>query len=131
MDQTGLASRRSGILGGAFRRRAGGGRLAAQNQIDHNFGYVLYYTTRRLSLPYVYGMELAPKGDACATKLELLTAYRAVTKSYSDTIAEVAQKIGIVSKAEYEKLNVAVLKARRLSAHALEALEAHTDEHGC
>jgi hypothetical protein len=76
-------------------------------------------------------MKLVPKKETCATKIELLAAYQIATKLYSDAIAELAQKIGIVPKAEYDDLNLAGHKARRRSANALEVLEAHTEEHGC
>ena len=74
---------------------------------------------------------LTPKQELCATKISLLAAYKAATKSYADAVAESAEKIDIVSKGEYVNLNIATHNARRLSASALEALEAHTDEHGC
>jgi len=76
-------------------------------------------------------MKLAPKQEMCATKRDLLAAYKAATKSYADSIAELAEKIDIISKGDYVNLSIAAQNARRLSASALETLEAHTDEHGC
>jgi hypothetical protein len=68
---------------------------------------------------------------ACETKRDLLTKYQEATTAYSQAVAELARKIGIVKKADYDALSAAAHRARRLSATALEALEAHTDEHGC
>ena len=76
-------------------------------------------------------MKLTPKQGVCATKIDFLAAYKAATKSYADAVAELAEKIDIVSKGDYVNLNIAIQNARRLSASALETLEAHTDEHGC
>jgi hypothetical protein len=67
----------------------------------------------------------------CDVKRQLLTAYQKATAAYSQAVAELARKIGIVSKANYNELALASQKARRLSADTLEALDAHTDEHGC
>jgi hypothetical protein len=68
---------------------------------------------------------------ACDVKRQLLTAYQKATAAYSQAVAELARKISIVSKADYNELALATQKSRRLSGDALEALEAHTDEHGC
>ena len=67
----------------------------------------------------------------CDVKRQLLTAYQKATAAYSQAVAELSRKISVVSKADYTDLSLATQKARRLSAAALEGLEAHTDEHGC
>jgi hypothetical protein len=41
------------------------------------------------------------------------------------------QKIRTLPPDEYESLTMAMAKARRLTFEALEALNAHTHEHGC
>ena len=69
--------------------------------------------------------------ETCDVKRQLLGAYQKATEAYSQAVAELARQIGIISKADYNALTLASHKARRFSADALEALEAHTDEHGC
>jgi hypothetical protein len=67
----------------------------------------------------------------CKTKSRLLTSYQKTTASYSQAVADLARKIGLVAQADYNGLAIATQKARRLSAAALEALDAHIYEHGC
>jgi hypothetical protein len=67
----------------------------------------------------------------CPTKTALLIAYQNETKRYADAVGQLEQKIGVVSRDEYERLRVASEKTRRLSLEALETLDAHSDEHGC
>ena len=70
-------------------------------------------------------------GAICPTKRRLLTAYQTATKLYSNAVADLSVLIGKTSREDYDKLNLAAQKARRSSANALEALEAHTDDHSC
>ena len=67
----------------------------------------------------------------CQTKRHLLALYQAATERYSQAVAALAQAIGAVSKKEYTALKMAALRTRLLSTDAVDALEAHTDEHGC
>jgi len=67
----------------------------------------------------------------CPTKTALLNEYGNATKLYADAVGELAQRIGIVQRDEYERLRMASEKFRRLSSNTLEALDAHTREHGC
>jgi hypothetical protein len=67
----------------------------------------------------------------CKTKRRLLSTYQKTTASYSQAVADLARKIGLVAQADYNGLAIATQKARRLSAAALEGLDAHIDEHGC
>lgn len=67
----------------------------------------------------------------CPTKTALLIAYQEATKLYADELVKLAQKIGVSPREEYESLRIIAEKARRLSLKALEALDAHTHEHGC
>jgi hypothetical protein len=69
--------------------------------------------------------------EKCQTKTDLLTKYQEATDAHAAAVAIMSKRIGISSKQEYDNLATAMHKARRLSANALEALEAHTDEHGC
>ena len=71
------------------------------------------------------------KAERCQTKTDLLAKYKEATHEYAATVAAMSKRIGVSSKQEYDNLNIATQKARRSSAKALEALEAHTDKHGC
>ena len=67
----------------------------------------------------------------CQDKRRLLADYQNATEAYASAVAELARMIGVVAQADYGVLTVATQRARRLSASAHEALEAHLDEHGC
>jgi hypothetical protein len=71
------------------------------------------------------------KAAKCLIKTDLLAKYREATDAYAASVAVMSKRIGVSSKQEYDNLNLATQKARRSSAKALEAIEAHTDEHGC
>ena len=71
------------------------------------------------------------KPPNCKIKAGLPEEYKNRAKSYSNAVAELARNIGTVSKADYDNLNLQTQKARRVAARAMEALDAHTDEHGC
>jgi ABC-type transporter Mla subunit MlaD len=67
----------------------------------------------------------------CEDKLRLLMAYQAATEAYSKAVSELATKIGVTRKAEYDKVNRAAEQARYASMDARDRLERHTAEHGC
>ena len=67
----------------------------------------------------------------CLTKTGLLTAYGNATRRYANAVGKMMQKIRTLPPDEYESLTMAMAKARRLTFEALEALNAHTHEHGC
>ena len=67
----------------------------------------------------------------CPTKTALLIAYQNSTRLYADAVGKLAQNIGVVPREEYESLRITSDKEHRLSLQALEALDAHNQEHGC
>jgi hypothetical protein len=67
----------------------------------------------------------------CPTKTTLLIAYQKATKVHADSVGKLGQIINLVSRDEYDSLRIVSEKEHRLSLKALEALDAHTHEHGC
>ena len=69
--------------------------------------------------------------ESCPTKTHLLSEWQKATEIYSKAVTHLSRKIGIVPRAEYEKLTHAAETARKHSLDAKAALEAHTKAHGC
>jgi hypothetical protein len=71
------------------------------------------------------------KEPTCETKTKLLGAHQNATEFYAKAVSELARKIGVVSRTQYEKLSLAAERARKLSFEARELFEGHIAEHGC
>jgi hypothetical protein len=69
--------------------------------------------------------------EACPTKFVLMSAWQSAAEIYSKTVAELSHKIGVLPKADYEKLSRLADEARKRSIQAQKDLEAHMAEHGC
>jgi Zn finger protein HypA/HybF involved in hydrogenase expression len=69
--------------------------------------------------------------ESCPTKTALLIAWQNAAEIYSKAVAELSRKVGVVSKAEYERLKSAAEAARQRSINAQANLEAHVESHGC
>jgi hypothetical protein len=67
----------------------------------------------------------------CPAKATLMIAYQNATKVHAESVGKLGQIIDLVSRDEYDSLRLVSEKAHRLSLTALEALDAHTEEHGC
>jgi hypothetical protein len=67
----------------------------------------------------------------CSTKTALLIEYQNALNLYADSVGKLERKIAVVSRDKYESLRIVSEKAHRNSLKALEALDAHTEEHGC
>lgn len=67
----------------------------------------------------------------CDDKSRLIQEYQRTAEFYCAAVNNLAKKIGIVQKAEYERLSAATEKARYLSADAHDRLEHHIAKHGC
>ena len=71
------------------------------------------------------------KEPTCETKTKLLVAHQNATEFYAKAVSELARKIGVVSRTQYDKLSLAAERARKLSFEARELFEGHIAEHGC
>jgi len=67
----------------------------------------------------------------CEEKTTMLLEYQRTTEVYSRALAELVQKIGVVSKAEYERLHQVTEEARHESTAKRERLDQHITEHHC
>jgi hypothetical protein len=67
----------------------------------------------------------------CEEKTALLAAWKNAANGYSRTVSELSRKLGIIPKAEYERLKSAAEAARQRSIDAQAKLDAHIQEHGC
>ena len=69
--------------------------------------------------------------ESCPTKRTLLNAWQDATETYAQAVARLANSIGKTSRPEYERLAKAAELARNASSKVKEALDEHTEEHGC
>jgi hypothetical protein len=76
-------------------------------------------------------LRAVPLPRPCEEKTYLLNEYQRATEAYSAELRELTEKIGIVGKAEYDRLNEATEKARHISADARDRLQRHIAQHGC
>ena len=76
-------------------------------------------------------LRAVPSARACEEKTRLLLEYQTTTELYSKAVAELAAKMGVVPRSEYDKLNEAAEKARHISADARDHLERHIANHHC
>ena len=65
----------------------------------------------------------------CEERLRLLLEYQRLTQAYSTTIGYMV--VTGISQAEYERLCLAIEKARQDSVDARKRLDRHIAEHGC
>jgi hypothetical protein len=72
----------------------------------------------------------APK-ESCPVKRQLFAEWQKATETYSKTVADLSKKIGVLPRAEYEKLAQSAEEARAQSLEAKAALDTHTKLHGC
>jgi hypothetical protein len=68
---------------------------------------------------------------SCAEKMRLFVVWHSAMETYSRAVAEQSQRIGIVPKAEYERLLRAAESAREHVLEAREILDVHVKGHGC
>ena len=69
--------------------------------------------------------------EPCSTKNTLLLSRQEAADAYARAVAELAEKIGVVSAPEYRMLSLAAEIARKRSQKAHTDLETHITEHGC
>ena len=73
----------------------------------------------------------AVKYANCATKTTLLLTWQIATDGYARAVSALSRRIGAMSPDEYERLHLAVEKARRSSKEARNDFQAHIDQHHC
>lgn len=69
--------------------------------------------------------------ETCPTKTVLLTAWQNAAEIYSKAVADLSRRVGVLSKAEYDRLKAVAENARKRSSEAQSNLEAHITDHGC
>ena len=74
---------------------------------------------------------MSERKESCPIKTTLLAAWQSAAQSYSKAVTELTHKIGVLSKADYERLKKAAEIARAASMQAQANLEAHVQDHGC
>jgi hypothetical protein len=68
---------------------------------------------------------------SCPTRTTLQAAWLNAMDVYSRAVAEQSQLIGMVSRAEFERLSRAAEAARQQLQEVKGILRAHTSTHGC
>jgi hypothetical protein len=68
---------------------------------------------------------------ACFEKIKLLNAYQCATESYSRSVLELSQTIGILSRPDYDALYRMTEALRYDATAAGDVLNAHVADHGC
>ena len=74
---------------------------------------------------------MGERKESCPTRTALLAAWQSAAEAYSKAVAELSGQIGVISKADYERLKQVAEDARYQSQEAQANLEAHIHEHGC
>jgi hypothetical protein len=69
--------------------------------------------------------------QVCAKKDALSVARQEAADAYAKAVADLAERMGIVSAAEYRRLSQATEIARKQSHRAHADFEKHIIEHGC
>src|SRR5581483_1205842 len=67
----------------------------------------------------------------CEEKAQLMREYQRTTELYAAAVNNLAKKMGVLLKAEYDRLNAATETARHASADARDRLQRHIAQHGC
>jgi hypothetical protein len=67
----------------------------------------------------------------CAEKHSRLRDYQKATEAYSKAVKDLANRRGITSRSDYDRLHRAAEQARHASMDALDRLEDHRLDHGC
>jgi hypothetical protein len=70
-------------------------------------------------------------GVSCAERERLARELDGARSSYSHAAETLRVRVGVIEKAEYQKLNRAVEEAWTKMENARAALDRHIDEHGC
>ena len=69
--------------------------------------------------------------ESCSEKTRCLVEWQDAMNAYSEAVAELSRRIGVVRRPEYERLSQAAEDARKIALKAKTDLDAHTRQHGC
>jgi hypothetical protein len=75
--------------------------------------------------------QYTPMKKPCATKMTLLATWQTAADVYAKAVADLSRQIGVIPKAEYDKLSHDAENARKRSLDAQANLETHIAEHDC
>jgi len=78
-----------------------------------------------------YRPPSAMSSSRCQAKARLLLASQSAVEAYSRAVRELSRTIGNASRKEFERVNLAAMRARKASVKARGDLNLHTEEHGC
>ncbi len=79
----------------------------------------------------MHAVSLNQNPKRCSEKAEWLRAYQEAVAEFSRTVSVLNDRIGVMPKAEYERVRSLSEKARRKADQARHNLENHVREHGC
>jgi hypothetical protein len=68
---------------------------------------------------------------ACEEKARLVRLYAFATSDYQRAVLVLHERLGVMSKKEYQEIRAFAEKTRELADQARAALDQHTNEHGC
>jgi len=75
--------------------------------------------------------QLQLEEQHCEEKAHLMRQYVLATSDYSHSLKVLQDRMGVMSKSEYEKVRSFTEEARRKSEATRMALDKHAAEHGC
>ena len=75
-------------------------------------------------------VQLQPEKQ-CEEKVRLMSEYTTATSEFSRTLNTLYRDMGVLRKAEYDRIRGFIEKARTRSETARIALERHILQHGC
>ena len=67
----------------------------------------------------------------CQAKTRLLLESQTAVEAYSKAVRELSHTIGHATRTDFDKINLATIRARKASLRARNDLNIHTKEHGC
>lgn len=76
-------------------------------------------------------MSDAAASPVCTEKEQLLRAYGFASGDYHRAIMVLTQRVGLMSKKDYDEIREFITVARSDLERAREALDRHTSDHGC
>lgn len=76
-------------------------------------------------------MQTTAAVPACEEKTRLLRMYSFATSDYNRAVLVMHERVGVMSRRQYERIRAYAEKTRLAAQGAHAALEKHTAEHGC
>ena len=76
-------------------------------------------------------MPVPARKQDCPQKIRLLREYHFTVADYSRAVTVLAERAGVISKAEYTRIREFTEEARTKSEAVRAAIDRHVAEHGC